>query len=44
MVLNLDSMRMDLVGSLLRPEKLKQAFANCGQGKASEADLKRAQD
>ena len=43
-MLNLDSMRVDLVGSLLRPEKLKQAFADWGQGKASEADLKSAQD
>jgi len=37
-------MRVDLVGSLLRPQKLKQAFADCGQGNASEAELKRAQD
>src|SRR6185503_10714690 len=44
MVLNLDSMRVDLVGSLLRPQKLKQAFADCGQGKASEAELKSEQD
>jgi 5-methyltetrahydropteroyltriglutamate--homocysteine methyltransferase len=33
-----------LVGSLLRPQKLKQAFADFGQGKASEADLKNEQD
>ncbi|MEO6164501.1 MAG: 5-methyltetrahydropteroyltriglutamate--homocysteine methyltransferase, partial [Candidatus Binatia bacterium] len=37
-------MRVDLVGSLLRPEKLKQAFSDYGQGKASEADLRSAQD
>jgi 5-methyltetrahydropteroyltriglutamate--homocysteine methyltransferase len=42
--MNLNSMRVDLVGSLLRPEKLKQAFATYGQGKASEAELKAAQD
>jgi 5-methyltetrahydropteroyltriglutamate--homocysteine methyltransferase len=41
---DLNSMRVDLVGSLLRPQKLKQAFANFGDGKASEADLKNAQD
>ena len=43
-MLNLDSLRVDLVGSLLRPQKLKQAFADFGQGKASEADLKNEQD
>lgn len=37
-------MRVDLVGSLLRPEELKQAFADYGQGRTSEADLKSAQD
>ena len=37
-------MRVDLVGSLLRPQKLKEAFANYGDGKASEADLKNTQD
>jgi len=35
---------VDLVGSLLKPEKLKQAFADCGLGKLTEADLKSAQD
>jgi 5-methyltetrahydropteroyltriglutamate--homocysteine methyltransferase len=44
MELNLDSMRVDLVGSLLRPQKLKQAFADYSQSGASEADLKSAQD
>ena len=43
-MLNLDSMRVDLVGSLLRPQKLKQAFADYSQSGASEADLKSAQD
>ncbi|MBM2804069.1 MAG: hypothetical protein HW419_1962 [Deltaproteobacteria bacterium] len=41
---SLNSLRVDLVGSLLRPQQLKQAFANYGDGKASEADLKSAQD
>jgi len=41
---DLNSLRVDLVGSLLRPEKLKQAFSDYGQGKASEADLISAQD
>jgi 5-methyltetrahydropteroyltriglutamate--homocysteine methyltransferase len=41
---NLDSIRVDLVGSMLRPQKLKEAFADFGQGKASEAALKLAQD
>jgi 5-methyltetrahydropteroyltriglutamate--homocysteine methyltransferase len=40
----LNNMRVDLVGSMLRPEKLKQAFADYGQGKYSDADLTRAQD
>jgi 5-methyltetrahydropteroyltriglutamate--homocysteine methyltransferase len=38
------ALRIDLVGSLLRPQALKDAFAACGEGKISEADLKRAQD
>ena len=42
--MDLNSLRVDLVGSLLRPEKLKQAFSDYGQGKASEADLASAQD
>jgi 5-methyltetrahydropteroyltriglutamate--homocysteine methyltransferase len=41
---DLNSLRVDLVGSLLRPEKLKQAFSDYVQGKASEADLGSAQD
>jgi methionine synthase II (cobalamin-independent) len=41
---NLQSMRVDLVGSLLRPQSVKDAFASCGEGKASEADLKQTQD
>jgi 5-methyltetrahydropteroyltriglutamate--homocysteine methyltransferase len=41
---DLNSMRVDLVGSLLRPQGLKQAFADCGAGKTSEAELKQSQD
>jgi 5-methyltetrahydropteroyltriglutamate--homocysteine methyltransferase len=41
---NLDSLRVDMVGSLLRPEKLKRAFSEFGQGRTSEGDLKLAQD
>ena len=29
--MDLNSLRVDLVGSLLRPEKLKQAFSDYGQ-------------
>jgi 5-methyltetrahydropteroyltriglutamate--homocysteine methyltransferase len=42
--LDLKTMRVDLVGSLLRPAALKDAFARYGEGKASEAELKRTQD
>src|SRR6266508_1406310 len=42
--IDLRSMRVDLVGSLLRPQTLKDAFANYGEGSAREADLKDAQD
>jgi 5-methyltetrahydropteroyltriglutamate--homocysteine methyltransferase len=41
---NLDSIRVDLVGSMLRPQELKEAFANFGEGKVGEAALKLAQD
>lgn len=41
---SLNSLRVDLVGSLLRPQQLKQAFADYGDGRTSEADLKKAQD
>jgi 5-methyltetrahydropteroyltriglutamate--homocysteine methyltransferase len=41
---DLNSMRVDLVGSLLRPQKLKEAFANFGDDKLSEAELRNAQD
>ena len=44
MATDINTMRVDLVGSLLRPQQLKQAFAEYGQGKLSEAELKCAQD
>ena len=40
----LASLRVDQVGSLLRPQRLKDAFADYGRDKISEDDLKRAQD
>jgi 5-methyltetrahydropteroyltriglutamate--homocysteine methyltransferase len=40
----LDSLRVDQVGSLLRPQKLKAAFAGYGEGKLDEAALRQAQD
>ena len=42
--IDLQSMRVDLVGSLLRPQELKDAFARYGEGKATETELKQAQD
>jgi 5-methyltetrahydropteroyltriglutamate--homocysteine methyltransferase len=36
-------LRVDQVGSLLRPQSLKDAFADYGQGKINETDLQRAQ-
>jgi len=41
---NLDSLRVDQVGSLLRPQKLKDAFAGYGENKLDEAALRQAQD
>jgi 5-methyltetrahydropteroyltriglutamate--homocysteine methyltransferase len=41
---DLRSMRVDLVGSLLRPQTLKDAFAKYGEGRAREVDLRDAQD
>jgi methionine synthase II (cobalamin-independent) len=40
--IDLRSMRVDLVGSLLRPQTLKDAFAKYGEGSAYEVDLKDA--
>jgi methionine synthase II (cobalamin-independent) len=39
---DLRSMRVDLVGSLLRPQTLKDAFAKYDEGSAREVDLKDA--
>ena len=41
---NLNSLRVDLVGSLLRPAKLKQAFSKWGSGEISEEELQKIQD
>ena len=42
--LNLNTMRVDQVGSLLRPETLKQAFAKFGLGEINAQQLREAQD
>src|SRR4026209_1525753 len=44
LISKLDSLRVDLVGSLLRPENLKAAFAKIAAGESSEAELKTTQD
>lgn len=44
LISKLDSLRIDLVGSLLRPENLKAAFAKFAAGEANEAELETAQD
>lgn len=44
MTIDLSTLRVDMVGSLLRPESVKQAFADYGQGKIDAAGLKLAQD
>ena len=36
---SLSALRVDLVGSLLRPAQLKEAFAKRSSGEASEEDL-----
>jgi 5-methyltetrahydropteroyltriglutamate--homocysteine methyltransferase len=41
---NLHSLRVDLVGSLLRPAELKQAFSKCGSGEITEKQLQDIQD
>ncbi|MGE5217696.1 MAG: hypothetical protein ACM3SP_11905 [Chloroflexota bacterium] len=41
---DLDRLRVDLVGSLLRPLSVKEAFAKHGAGKASPEELKQVQD
>jgi 5-methyltetrahydropteroyltriglutamate--homocysteine methyltransferase len=42
--LNLKNMRVDQVGSLLRPQRLKEAFAQYGAGAIKEEELRKAQD
>jgi 5-methyltetrahydropteroyltriglutamate--homocysteine methyltransferase len=42
--IDLKSLRVDQVGSLLRPQKLKDAFVEYGEGKFDEKDLRRVQD
>ena len=44
MATDLTNLRVDQVGSLLRPQRLKDAFADYGQGKIQEKDLVEAQD
>ncbi len=44
LVSDLNSLRVDLVGSLLRPRNLKTAFAKFAAGEATEAELKITQD
>ena len=41
---NLHSLRVDLVGSLLRPAKLKQAFSKSASGEMTEEELQKIQD
>ncbi|MPZ75802.1 MAG: methionine synthase [Deltaproteobacteria bacterium] len=41
---DLNSLRVDLVGSLLRPARLKDAFAQSGAGEAGDQDLRSVQD
>ena len=41
---DLKSLRIDLIGSMLRPRMLKEAFARYGAGEADEIQFRRAQD
>src|SRR5207245_1524951 len=41
---DLNSLRVDQIGSLLRPAKLKEIFAKFVRGEASDEELRRAQD
>ncbi|HEY8691942.1 MAG TPA: methionine synthase [Chloroflexota bacterium] len=40
----LNTLRVDQVGSLLRPRALQRVFAEHGEGKASDEELRRAED
>ncbi len=41
---DLNSLRVDLVGSMLRPQALKDEFARHGRGEADETEFRQAQD
>lgn len=41
---SLGRIRVDQVGSLLRPDKLKETFSRHGRGEASDEELRRVQD
>jgi 5-methyltetrahydropteroyltriglutamate--homocysteine methyltransferase len=41
---DLESLRVDLVGSMLRPQALKDAFARYGKGEADEEEFRGAQE
>jgi 5-methyltetrahydropteroyltriglutamate--homocysteine methyltransferase len=40
----LNKIRIDHIGSLVRPAKLKEVFARFDRGQASKAELSQAQD
>ncbi|MGH7783969.1 MAG: hypothetical protein ACREO5_09055, partial [Candidatus Binatia bacterium] len=42
--LNFNSLHVDQIGSLLRPAKLKEAFAKCAGGEIGEDELHKIQD
>jgi 5-methyltetrahydropteroyltriglutamate--homocysteine methyltransferase len=44
LTVDLKSLRVDQVGSLLRPQRLKDAFVDYGQGRINEKDLRKCQD
>jgi methionine synthase II (cobalamin-independent) len=43
-ITDLKSLRIDLVGSMLRPQALKDAYSRYGSGEADETEWRRAQD
>ena len=43
-ITDLKSLRVDLVGSMLRPQALKDAYAGYGSGEADETEWRGAQD
>src|ERR1043166_1795642 len=44
MAMDLNAMRVDQVGSLLRPQRLKEAFAKYGSGEVDDQALRQVQD